>query len=98
MATTPGKRKSKPKAASSPGAEEEPMSTDLSQYVTTKQAAEMMGVDDSSVRHLLIGGRLRGQKIGSEWLVYKPSIERYEQTKSAGGRPRSGKPKVEKVS
>lgn len=30
--------------------DEEPMSNDLSQYITTKQAADIFGVDDSMIR------------------------------------------------
>lgn len=70
------------------------MSKDLSLYVTTKQAAEIMGVAPDHVNRLLIGGKLRGQKLGHYWLVYVPSIEKYDSTKAPGGRPRSKETKA----
>ncbi len=62
------------------------MSKDLTQYVTTKQAAEMLGVVPTSVNHLLMEGKLMGQKLGYYWLVYIPLIEEYVETKSPTGR------------
>lgn len=69
------------------------MSKDLTQYVTTKQAADLMGVAQDHVNHLLLVGKLRGVKPGGwNWLVYLPSIEKYLETKSARGRPHLGTP------
>lgn len=65
------------------------MSTDLRQYVTTKQAAEMLGVATEHINRLLIEKRLQGQKLGYSWLVFIPSIEKYQATKSKRGRPPS---------
>ena len=70
------------------------MSDSLSDYVTTKQAAELLGIRHDSVHHLLLAGRLPGKKIGSTWLVSKPSIEEYFLTKSPGEQPPGGKPKL----
>ena len=49
----------------------------LREYVTTRQAAVMLGVLTSSVNHPLHGGRLEGVKLGRDWFVYTPSIEDY---------------------
>lgn len=49
----------------------------LAQYVTTKQAAEMLGTDDSNIRHALLDGRLQGTKLGHYWLVFLPSLKAY---------------------
>ena len=55
------------------GQQQEVMSNDLSQYVTTKQAAEMLGLATTSINHLLAAGRIKGKKLGTIWLVYTPS-------------------------
>ncbi len=90
MVTRKSKRNDNAVSPINSGTEEEPMSTDLSQYVTTKQAAEMLGVAQDHINHLLLSGKLRGIKPGGwGWLVYKPSIEQYEKSRSPQGRPRS---------
>ncbi len=73
--------------------EEGAMSKDLTQYVTTKQAAEMLGVDPSQAARLVRDGKVKGIKLGHDWLVFAPSIEHYLATKPPGGRPPSRKPK-----
>ncbi len=62
-------------------------SQDLSDYVTTQAAADLLGVITTSVNHLLASGRLKGIKLGRDWLVFRPSIEAYLETKSTKGRP-----------
>jgi excisionase family DNA binding protein len=71
-----------------------PMSDSLSDYVTTKEAAELLGIRPDSVQHLLTSGRLKGFQVGREWLVFKPSIEEYYRTKAASGKPTSRTPKI----
>lgn len=71
------------------------MSKDLTQYVTTKEAGEMFGIDTSMLRRLLIDGRIQGKKLGHDWLVFLPSLKKYDETKSARGRPRLGTPQPE---
>jgi excisionase family DNA binding protein len=66
------------------------MSKDLTQYVDTKQASQILGVAQDHINRLLISGKLRGVKLGGRWLVDKPSVEQYSPPKSSGGRPRSG--------
>ena len=73
------------------------MSDSLSDYVTTKEAAALLGIRVDSVIHLLAADRLRGKKIGNTWLVYKPSIEEYYRTKAASGQPATGTPKLAAV-
>jgi len=67
----------------------------LRKYVTTKQAAEMLGVVTDHVNHLLIGGKLKGHKFGKSWMVYVPSVEKYLATKAPWGRPTSGTPTIQ---
>jgi excisionase family DNA binding protein len=61
-------------------------------YITTKEAAEMLGVSDQRVRDLLKAGRLSGKKLGSRlggmWLVERRSVETFERR--GAGRPRKG--------
>jgi hypothetical protein len=72
----------------------EEMSKDLTQYVPTGQAARMLGVSSNHIRLLLGRGKLRGVKLGHEWIVFIPSIEKYRDSKSAKGRPASGVPSL----
>jgi len=50
--------------------------------VSTARAAEMLGVTDSRIRHLLAAGRLRGKCImGRCWLVSVRSVVAYRRTR-----------------
>ncbi len=73
------------------------MTKDLTQYVTTSQAATMLGVDPSQVARLLRGGDLKGIKLGHDWLVFAPSIQKYFESKSKRGRPSSGTPQLQEA-
>ncbi len=75
-------------------AQENGMSDNLSDYLTTRQAAELLGVAPDHVNRLLIAGKLKGQKVGHYWMVFRPSVETYRPPKEAGGRPRSGTPRI----
>lgn len=70
------------------------MSEILKDYVSTQIAADMLGIRLDSVIHLLASGRLKGEKIGRSWLVFKPSIEEYYRTKAPSGQPATGTPKL----
>lgn len=69
----------------------------LDQYVTTKKAAEMLGVTQDHITRLLTGEKIKGIKLGHESLVYVPSLEKYRGTKSKRGRPPSGTPQLQKA-
>lgn len=62
----------------------------LKNLLTADEAAQMMGTNDSRVRQLIAEGRLVAVKKGKEWIIAKPSVERYLTTKSRRGRPPSG--------
>lgn len=70
--------------------EEEAMAKDLPRGVPTKQAAQMMGIGQEHIRQLLGRGKLRGIRLGHDWLVFSPSIETYLENRSPKGRPSSG--------
>lgn len=74
------------------------MSKDLTQYVTTAKAAELLGLVPTSVNHLLKDGRIKGHKFGHYWMVYVPSIEKYLETKTPTGRPPSRSPQLQESS
>lgn len=69
--------------------EEDAMKRDLTKYVPTKQAATMLGVNRFWIVRLLAREKLRGIKLGHDWLVFIPSINSYRETKSKRGRPTS---------
>ena len=74
------------------------MPAELVNHVTTRQAAELMGVDQDHVTYLLkTEKRIEGIKLGRDWLVYAPSVQQYIDTKSPKGRPPSHKPKIQKA-
>ena len=85
-------RKRNHRPASTKQNEEEAMARDLTKYVPTKQAATMLGVNRFWIVRLLADKRLKGIKLGHDWLVFVPSIEKYSKTKSNRGRPSSGTP------
>ena len=58
-------RTSKKVVAAAPFVEDtEEMSKDLTQYVTTRKAAELLGVDRTHINRLVRAGRLKGIKPG----------------------------------
>lgn len=71
------------------------MSNDLTQYVTPSEAAILMGVTPEHVRLLIGRKKIRAKRLGHAWLVYRPSIDKYDETKSRKGRPRSREPQLE---
>jgi len=77
--------------------DERSMSMDLTKYVTTKQAASMLGVNRFRIVQLLLDKRIKGIKLGHDWLVFAPSVEKYIETKSKRGRPPSGVPQLQEA-
>jgi len=67
----------------------------LDKYVTTKKAAEMLGVKQDHIRRLLGMDKITGRRLGHDWIVYTPSLEKYLATKSKRGRRASGKPTIQ---
>jgi len=49
----------------------------ITKFVTTKDAAILLGVNASRVRQLLIAGAINGQKIGRDWIIDVAAIKRY---------------------
>lgn len=63
----------------------------MDKYVTTAEAAEIIGCVDSRVRQLLREGTLDGERVGRDWLVVKKSAERYAKMERRPG-PKGAKP------
>jgi excisionase family DNA binding protein len=55
-------------------------------FVTTKRAAEILGISDSRMRQLILAGRLPAKKIGRDWLIREKDL-----AKMFGRRP--GRPR-----
>lgn len=64
----------------------------MTHYITTSEAAEIIGCVDSRVRQLLRKAVLAGRRMGRDWMVDKASAERY----AAAERKPGPKPKAEK--
>ncbi|MDO4291097.1 MAG: helix-turn-helix domain-containing protein [Eggerthellaceae bacterium] len=56
--------------------------------VSTKEAAQRLGISETRVRTLLGNGQLDGEKIGRTWVVSEASVERRRKSSVHAGRPR----------
>jgi excisionase family DNA binding protein len=56
--------------------------------LTTKEAAERMGVSTRRVQAMIKAGRLSASKMGRDWVIYEAEVERVEQQQRKPGRPR----------
>ena len=70
-------------------------------YVSTTEAAQIIGCAQSRIRQLLIAKKLVGEKVGRDWLVQRASAEQYRGSAQGRGFPRGktrtpGKPKGKK--
>lgn len=70
------------------------MSKDITKYITTREAAEMLGVNRFWIVRLIANGKIKAIKKGYDWFVFTPSLEKYLTHKSKRGRPPSKPPKI----
>lgn len=70
------------------------MSDVIPGYLSTREAADLLGVDVSQVARLVKSDRIHGIKIGRDWIVSRESVEEYFKTKSPKGQPSSHPPKI----
>lgn len=47
----------------------------MSKLLTTKEAANELGVNGSRVRQLLLAGRLKGRKAGRDWRIHPKDLD-----------------------
>lgn len=57
-------------------------------YITTKEAAEIIGVTIRRVQAMLAKEELAGRRFGRDWQVSKADAERVAKIKHNVGRPR----------
>ena len=53
--------------------------TGLPDYLTTEETATLLGYNIESVRRLLRKGKLRADKKGGMWLIYRDAVEAYKE-------------------
>lgn len=59
--------------------------------LTTRQAADSLGIAQATVRQAIARGSLDAWRMGSDWLIAEPEVERYRaRTDGRSGRPRGG--------
>ena len=46
-------------------------------FLGTSKASERLGIDPSHITRLLRGGKLKGVKVGHDWLVQEESLRYY---------------------
>ena len=46
-------------------------------YLTTKQASETYGLSDAHIRRLLESGKVKGEKIGRDWVIRPNALDKY---------------------
>ena len=51
--------------------------TDISEWLTTSEAAQISGYHLNHVRRLLKSGEIEGRKWGSAWMVSRKSLDIY---------------------
>ena len=57
----------------------------LTEWITTKEAAELTGYTTAYFRQLIGRGRLHGRKLGRDWLLNKAEVLAYaEEMKRLG--------------
>jgi excisionase family DNA binding protein len=60
--------------------------------VTTKEAAQILGVTPARIRQLIKAGRLIAEKRGRDHLIEEPEVQRFKRQGRRSG-PRGGRPK-----
>jgi citrate synthase len=57
--------------------------------LTTKQAADRLGLKPQSVIAFIKRGKIAGRKVGRDWIISVEEVERYANApKARGGRPK----------
>lgn len=47
--------------------------------MTLTEAAELLGVDASTLRHQIANGKLKARKVGRDWHVTPAEVKRYQE-------------------
>lgn len=59
--------------------------------LTTKEAAEVLGVTMSNLRIQIAAGRLKAMKRGRDWFIEPEELDRYRRERQQDGRSRRWK-------
>ncbi len=62
--------------------------------ISSQAAADLLGISQSRLAHLIQEGRFVAKRLGHDYAVYRPSCARYLRSRSGKGRPPKGKPKI----
>ena len=62
------------------------------EWLTVKEAAELLGYTPQHVRRLIIAGDLTGQKRGRDWFVTRSSLLGFQERVGPEGKKRGPKP------
>jgi len=54
--------------------------------MTTKEAAEKIGISPATVRQQILVGRLTATKMGRDWFIEEAELERYRREHQQNGR------------
>jgi len=57
----------------------------LKGYMTKRQASDTYGLSDAHIRRLLEYGKVKGEKVGRDWVIRPSAMDRY-----MGNRPKPG--------
>lgn len=68
------------------------MATSTNVY-TSQEAARILGISDAMVRRYCIDERLRGRKIGRDWVIESEELERFKAIPRETGNPNFKKKK-----
>jgi len=60
----------------------------MKDFLTTLEAAQILGVNRSRVLQFILNGRLPAQKFGWQWMIKKRDLEKLKDRKP--GRPKKG--------
>ena len=66
-------------------------SSRLPDYLTVEETASVLNYHADSVRRLIRQGRLKADKKGTMWLIYREAVEEFQNSikgKAKRGRPR----------
>lgn len=65
----------------------------MARLITTTEAAQLTGYARDYVRQLVKSGKVKGKRLGRDWLIDERSLLRYKATLTKQGAKRGPKPK-----
>jgi excisionase family DNA binding protein len=60
---------------------------DMSEYISTKEAAAIMGITESLVRRWAREGKIAGKRFGRDWQIEKAAANAYKPTRTRKATP-----------